>query len=208
MTGLRGPSDYTAMIRDTRAVTDRQLVPSFTAGFVYNFYSQYLNVRQHLWQHLIYVAIGVGAVSMLFLLHPGMTFIMICVIATIVAEVFGLMPFFGLDLNGVSVINVIVAVGVSVEFTAHIGRVFMTSTGTRAERVEHALQEMIAPVLAGAMSTVLGVLPLAFAAFPYFQLYFFNMYMLIVLCGVFNGLCTLPALLSLAGPKSLALSAK
>lgn len=49
---------------------------------------------------------------------------------------------------------------------------------------------------------MLGVACLAFAKFPYYQLYFFRLYMLIVVLGLVNGLILLPVVLSLIGPNA------
>ena len=42
---------------------------------------------------------------------------------------------------------------------------------------------------------------LAFAPSTLFKLYYFRMYLLIILLGVFNGLMLMPTLLSLIGPE-------
>ena len=42
-----------------------------------------------------------------------------------------------------------------------------------------------------------------FATFRYFQLYFFNMYCIIIFLGLANGLILLPIVLSLVGPPPL-----
>lgn len=46
----------------------------------------------------------------------------------------------------------------------------------------------------------LGVIVLGFAPSNLFRLYYFRMYLLIILLGVFNGLMFLPTMLSLFGP--------
>ena len=56
-------------------------------------------------------------------------------------------------------------------------------------------------VVVGIASTkCLGILVLAFAPSTLFRLYYFRMYLLIIIIGVFNGLCLLPVLLSWIGP--------
>jgi|Transcript_36513 Niemann-Pick C1 protein len=56
-------------------------------------------------------------------------------------------------------------------------------------------------VVVGIASTkLLGIMVLAFAPSTLFRLYYFRMYLIIILLGVFNGLCLLPVLLSWIGP--------
>jgi len=111
-------------------------------------------------------------------------------------QVFGYLEWFGLKLNGVSVVNIVMAVGVSVEFTAHIARAFMIASGSRRERASEAVLALGFPVLAGGFSTFLGVVAMAFAFFPYFRLYFFGMYCLIITSGLINGLLLMPVRMS------------
>ena len=46
------------------------------------------------------------------------------------------------QINGVCMVNLIMSIGFSVEFTAHITRAFMMATGTRRERARTALRVM------------------------------------------------------------------
>jgi len=124
-------------------------------------------------------------------------------VAAITVEIYGFLHWFGLRLNGVSVVNLIMGVGVSVEFCSHITRFFMVFTGTRLERANQSLRLMGNPVFHGAITTVIGIFPMAFAKFPYFTLYFFYQYLIIIACGLFNGLFVLPVVLSFIGPPSL-----
>ena len=48
----------------------------------------------------------------------------------------------------------------------------------------------------------LGVIVLGFAPSNIFRLYYFRMYLLIILLGVFNGLMLLPTMLSFIGPEA------
>lgn len=63
------------------------------------------------------------------------------------------------------------------------------------------MNNMGSSVVVGIASTkCLGILVLAFAPSTLFRLYYFRMYLLIIIIGVFNGLCLLPVLLSWIGP--------
>jgi len=65
-----------------------------------------------------------------------------------------------------------------------------------------AMNNMGSSVVTGIASTkLLGIIVLAFAPSTLFRLYYFRMYLLIILLGVFNGLALLPVLLSLIGPE-------
>merc|ERR1711916_160360 len=193
-------------IRETRKVlAEYPTIPAFPTGLSYRLYEQYVGVRDQLVDGLIFVEIGVSLVSLLFLFDPRATLIMVFVIAVIITEIYGLLSYAELKINGVTVVNIIMAVGVSVEFTAHIVRSFMVAKGSRDQRMCTAMEDMTVPVINGGISTFLGISMLASASFPYFRLYFFNMYCITIFTSLFNGLFLLPVVLSLIGPPTLTL---
>jgi len=58
-------------------------------------------------------------------------------------------------------------VGIGVEFTAHVVLAFLTSLGTRNERMASCLEHMFVPVIHGGLSTLLGIIMLAFSEFDF-----------------------------------------
>lgn len=195
--------DYIGIITETVEICDQSGLPLFVSGFIHNLFEQYINVSGYLLSNMMYAGIGIALASCLFLYHPAAVFIMIMVIAAVMVEVYGMLSFMGLKVNGVCAINMVLAVGVTVECTAHITRVFMITPGDRVHRAQRALSLMLAPVVFGGMSTFLGVFFMVFATFPYFRRYFFDMYVLIIFIGLGNGILFLPAVLSFIGPQSL-----
>lgn len=205
---LESTDEFIQTIKDTRLITDRisaKGLPCFPSGQLYLLWEQFIDVRRYTVLSLVYVMLGALLTSFLFLWHPGAVLIMGITIFAIVFEVMGMLYWLGLKMNGVSVVNLVMGVGVAVEFTAHITRLFMLTPGTNPERAEKALAKMSVPVAFGGISTFIGVVPLAFAKFGYFQLYFFQQYVLILALGMYNGLFFLPVMLMLFGPPPLQL---
>jgi len=196
-------NDIIQHIGDTRDITDSSGLGAFPAGFVYNLYEQYLHVRTYLGTHLGYVTIAVAICLCTFLYNPLAVLVLLSFLVIITVEVYGFLHWFNLKLNGVSVVNIIMGVGVSVEFCAHIVRFFMVFTGTRHDRANQSLRIIAFPVINGCITTLIGVFPMAFAKFPYFTLYFFYQYVIILIAGLFNGVFFLPVFLSLCGPPTL-----
>lgn len=87
-----------------------------------------------------------------------------------------------------------------VEFTAHVVFCFLTSLGTRDQRMCACIDRVFVPVIHGASSTLLGIFMLAFSEFEFVFKYFFVVMSALILIGVINGLILLPVLLSLIGP--------
>lgn len=123
-------------------------------------------------------------------------------IISIEIGVVGYMALWHVNLDSISMINLIMCIGFSVDFTAHICYAYMSSTArTSEEKVKECLYNLGLPIFQGAVSTILGMIALLLANNYLFGV-FFKMVFLVVFCGAMHGLFLLPVLLSLFGPGS------
>ena len=118
----------------------------------------------------------------------------------------GFMRVVGVAVNSVSVICIVVAIGLAVDYSVHISHAFLLvkasdtdEHSSRQLRAGFALSRMGPAVLNGAFSTFLAVLPLAFAK-SYVFIVFFRMFAVIIFFGVWFGVIVLPLFLSVTGP--------
>jgi predicted RND superfamily exporter protein len=185
------------------------VVPS---GLVISLYTQYVGVKHYMGVNLGYVSITIIITGIIFLLHPvAVLLVCLCDFAMLL-EVYGFSDWVGLRINGVMALNIIIAVGLSMEFTAHMARAYMLAMALPGEKVglpgateaqirlKKAYREMFTPVTLGAITTILGVAPISAATFPYFRQYYFVLYVFIVMFGWVNGVIFLPIMLSLMNP--------
>lgn len=133
----------------------------------------------------------------------------------------------GLTIDLVSCIGLELAIGLCVDYAAHIGHTFMTvEHGTKSERALETVLQIGSAVLYGGLSTLLALSMLAdseaytFNAFfkvrrsknemriviylkrIYILFYFLlQIFLLVIVFGLFFGLVFLPVILSLLGPK-------
>uniref|UniRef100_A0A8C6P3E9 NPC1 like intracellular cholesterol transporter 1 n=1 Tax=Nothobranchius furzeri TaxID=105023 RepID=A0A8C6P3E9_NOTFU len=131
-------------------------------------------------------------------------------IIMIVMDTVGIMTLWSIDYNAVALINLVTAVGISVEFVSHMTRTFALSTRlTRVERAKEATANMGSAVFAGvAMTNLPGILVLAFAKAQLIQIFFFRLNLVITLLGMAHGLIFLPVLLSYFGMFMITLAMK
>lgn len=192
------------MIEEVRAVCDEfteKGLPNFPSGIAFTFWEQYLFLRWNLFCAICIIAFAVFAVISLLMFNPWAAAMVMVIVVIVTIELGGFMGVFGIKMNPISAVTQISAVGIGVEFTAHVVLAFLTALGTVDDRLDSCLQHMFVPVFHGAISTLLGVVMLVFSEFDFVVKYFFVVMSLLVCIAVFNGLCLLPILLTLIGPE-------
>lgn len=123
-------------------------------------------------------------------------------IISIEIGVVGYMALWDINLDSVSMINLIMCIGFSVDFTAHICYAYMASKAkTPKEKMSECLYSLGLPICQGSFSTILGVIALLLADSYLFSV-FFKMVFMVIFFGAMHGLFLLPVLLSLFGPGS------
>nr|KAG5711759.1 hypothetical protein BaRGS_023523 [Batillaria attramentaria] len=156
-------------------------------------------IQEELYRNLGLACLCVFLVTLILIAHVGTSLMVFsCVVFTLV-DVAGTMHLWGLTIDTVTTIILILAIGLAVDYSAHIGHMFMTVTGTRSERVKETLGEMGPPVFYGGFSTFLAFILLVNSN-SYVFTTFFKVFLLVVIYGLFHGLFFLPVLLSWLGP--------
>ncbi|XP_068095622.1 protein patched homolog 2 isoform X3 [Hyperolius riggenbachi] len=203
LNGLRQTSDFIEAIESVRSVCEefvKQGVYSYPSGYPFLFWEQYIGLRHWFLLAISIVLACTFLVCAILLLNPWTAGIIVFILAMMTVELFGIMGLIGVKLNAIPVVILIASVGIGVEFTVHVALGFLTAIGDRNQRSVLALEHMFAPVLDGAISTLLGVLMLAGSEFDFILRYFFAVLTILTILGLLNGLVLLPVLLSLIGP--------
>ena len=78
----------------------------------------------------------------------------------------------------------------------------LRNAGKREDKAFHATRTYVGPIVDGAITSFLGFLSLAFARYEYIQLYYFQLYSIIIACGLFFGVVIFPGLLAAAGEEN------
>ncbi|RVX16076.1 Niemann-Pick C1 protein [Vitis vinifera] len=196
-TPLNKQIDYVNSMRAAREftsrVSDSLKIQIFPYSVFYMFFEQYLDI----WRTaLINLAIAIGAVFIVCLVITCSLWssaIILLVLAMIVVDLMGVMAILNIQLNALSVVNLVMAVGIAVEFCVHITHAFSVSSGDRNQRMKEALGTMGASVFSGiTLTKLVGVIVLCFSRTEVFVVYYFQMYLALVLLGFLHGLVFLP----------------
>ena len=225
--GLSETSDFESLINDVRGILERYEqygVRAYPHGTPFLFWEQYINLRRNVGLACGLILVACFVATLIFLMDLWSAILLVCMLALIAAEVFGVTGFLDIRFSSIPGIMIIASVGVAVEFTAPLTFYFLKASPepgekelsffgifnfpnyvarwfvTRNERMHKALEHRFTPVFNGSVTTFLGIIMLAFAELPFIRLYFFAILLSIVLLGMLNGLVLLPVLLSLVGP--------
>jgi len=200
--GLNTTADCVGSMLAGRTLTDNSGIDSFFYSVYMIYFEEYFMLKGETLQNLGLALAGVFIVNMVCVgMSVVSSVLVVVVIAAAVAETFGYSAFWNIAFNPLSAVNLIMGVGLCVEFVSHFVRAFLKAEGKTAdERVALCLKDMGPNVISGFSATFLCVLVLAGAQYQVITDFYFHMYILILLLGFANGFILLPVLLSLINP--------
>jgi len=112
----------------------------------------------------------------------------------------GYISYSGINVNAISYVQLVMSIGLMVDFIMHVLMRYYEVEGNRREKVQQTLQTMGSSIFVGGLSSLLGVSLLYFSQSQILRLVFVAIVGLVVL-GITHGLVFLPVILSLIGPE-------
>ena len=214
-TPLRSQDDYIqsyiAARRIAQGISDEHGIDVFPYAKSYIFFDQYVSIVQLTGTLLGSAVAIIFAITSVVLGSVATGVVVTTTVVMIVVDIIGTMAVAGVSLNAVSLVNLVICVGIGVEFCAHIARAFMfpsraimdkvpTKFRGRDARAWTALANVGGSVFSGITVTkLLGVCVLAFTRSKIFEIYYFRVWLALVVFAAIHTLIFLPVALSYFG---------
>lgn len=161
-TPVKTQADYINAMVSARQISQNLSLligaPVYPYSIFYVFFDQYLHIRTTSFQVVLLALMAVWLVSSC-LLGSWRTGLILCgTVAMVLTNIVGAMGSWNVSLNAISLVNLVISVGVGVEFCSHIARAFIGASGgglpqrhpqgqhDRDERVCFALSDVGASV--------------------------------------------------------------
>ncbi|KAL1849774.1 niemann-Pick type C-related protein 1 [Paecilomyces lecythidis] len=219
-TPLRSQEDfinaYAAARRIANDISAEHDIDVFPYSKFYIFFDQYASIIR-LTGALLGSAVAIIFLVTSLLLGSVATGAVVSVtVVMIVVDIIGTMAVAGVSLNAVSLVNLIICVGIGVEFCAHIARAFMFPSRSIMDKVPTkfrgkdarawtAMVNVGGSVFTGITITkLLGVFVLAFTRSKIFEIYYFRVWLALVIFAALHALVFLPVALSYFGGEGYA----
>lgn len=196
MVGLETQDIYIDTVRNVKDLIEASPLKdnAFAYGGTFTFYEVFLFLEDSLVKLILInlAVIFVCSAAILRSLVAAIGTTLVCGI--IVFEIYGFAMSFT-EFNFFSAGNIIMSMGLSVEFTAHFVSSFVLTEGDLRARMSTSMCHTFPALVEGGLSTFVACAVMVFHPLVFIKKYFFHFISMVVLVGLLNGMVFLPALL-------------
>ncbi|XP_061094913.1 patched domain-containing protein 3-like [Conger conger] len=163
-------------------------------AFIY--FDQYVVIVNNTIQNILVATAAMLVISLLLIPNIICSLWVTFAIASVIIGVVGFMTLWDVNLDSISMINLVICIGFSVDFSAHIAYAFISSSEVKPDKkAVDALHKLGYPIVQGAVSTILGLVALSTSPSYIFRT-FFKILFLVILFGAAHGIAFIPVFLT------------
>ena len=200
---LQGTGDTVAAIKSARVSVRPDALRSmlgenveiFPISAEYVYYEQFMTARRDHFVRIGSAVLAIGVVVFAFM-NATTAAVVVSAMLSISVMTFAALWALGLKLNAVSSVLLVSVIGLADEYICHVVYAMVISEvpgGGVHDKVRDALNQMLYPMTAMAVTSVVGTALLAAAASPVLSHYFFPIFAVAIAVSWFHGCVVLPA---------------
>jgi len=198
----RMPQVYTLAFydyEDLNAPFKKHGVDGFAYHIKYEFAVMDFHMKTVSARNLLTAMPVIGLCTSLFL-HPVIALFSVLGVASIDLVLFGVMALHGTPLNVITLLSLLIALGLAIDYSCHFGHAYEHSPAkTRVGKIRYAMRTVGMSILNAGLSTLLGTFFIAFSRSALFRIFFLFVWGTIAL-GLICGLVVMPVALATWGP--------
>ena len=194
---------------DLRQVaTDSGPSASFVYSRIFLTWEQYKGFDIELVISVVSALAAIFVIVFIFSGNVWTSLLVLLMMGLVDVNLVALIWYWGLELNFITMVNLILAIGLAVDYSAHIAHAYnfseadpscTTNRERRVSKVRGAFTKIGTSVFHGAFSTFLAIVTIS-ASSSYVFRAFFKQWFGIIVFGMLHAFFLLPVLLSLFGP--------
>lgn len=216
-TPLRSQEDFISayhtsleIVKEIKRKSDGLEVFAYSPFYI--FFAQYESIKILTFTLLVVGLLGIGLVSLFFFGSLRNSFLFVAVLASIMLNILATMTILDISLNAVSLVNLLICLGLSVEFNVHLFKHFNFNDGpisggvgnsdVRENRAYESLVNIGSTTFGGiALTKLIGISVLSFTRSQIFRIYYFKMWASLVVTASIYALVISPVILGCYGSK-------
>jgi Niemann-Pick C1 protein len=114
-------------------ISEETGLPVIPYSYFYIFFSQYLGIIDLLLKCVGFAMIAIFIVTLVMLKNFVLAVLVLMMVVCIEIDIIALMYLWNINLNAISVVNLVMAIGISVEFCAHLTQSFFSTAKRRTK---------------------------------------------------------------------------
>ena len=149
-----------------------------------------------LWRNVGLAIAAIFITTLLLLGNLQICMYVMCIVVITLTDIIGYLHFWDITIDIISCINIVLAIGLCVDYSVHIGLSYMVAKGSRRDKAMKAVTAIGPAVFNSGVTTFLALVLCSLSSSHVF-ITFFKVFCLTVVFGLFHGLVLFPVLLSL-----------
>merc|ERR1712226_1164484 len=159
---------------------------SFSHSKVYAAWETDEIIGYELWRNIGLAMICVFVVTLLLLCNIQICVMVILIVVLTLTDIVGFLHFWDITIDIISCVNIVLAIGLCVDYSVHIGLAYMVAKGSRRDKAVEAVASIGPAVFNGGFTTFLAIL-LCSISYSHVFITFFKVFVLTVMFGLFHG---------------------